>query len=218
MSALKKMKTEKKVATKVNRIETKEDIVSLLERSVKGEMTEYAAMTDRLADHVARAVRALKALNSADLGVKVTDKDSPETIEARRSRAIASMIRGAVVPVLKLANYRAAEATISVILCDLGVRMRSERKDKGLTCKTKGPKVTEGTTEDEATDPSPKAPKVTTVANMLATMKANFKALTPSELKELRTALDAEIARIERDAHREALKAAQKAAKEDMKK
>jgi hypothetical protein len=203
-----KMSTTKKA--------TAAQILKSFERTMITAGTEYRKANESFGGTVAAQVRAtvnqLRALSPSELGVNEAGDD----LQGRVDRAIGKMIRDILLPIVERSGYSDPRSTVSKALIAAGIVSRKRKEGTGA----KGPKVGKPAKEGAKVEAPEQGHKVAngTPADIVDRFAAFVGELNRSELVKIRDLVAAQLAKVERDAKRDELKAAKLAAKEDMKK
>jgi hypothetical protein len=191
---------------------TAAQILKSFERTMLSAGTEYRKANESFGGTVAAQVRAtvnqLRALSPSELGVNEAGDD----LQGRVDRAIGKMIRDILLPIVERSGYHDPRSTVSKALIAAGIVSRKRAP--------KGPKVGKPAKEGAKVEAKEEGAKMSngTPADIVDRFAAFVSELNQSELVKIRDLVAAQLAKVERDAKRDELKAAKLAAREDMKK
>jgi hypothetical protein len=194
---------------------TAAQILKTFERTMITAGTEYRKANESFGGTVAAQVRAtvnqLRALSPSELGVN----DAGDDLQGRVDRAIGKMIRDILLPIVERSGYSDPRSTVSKALIAAGIISRKREPNGRKRRITK-----EGTKEGAKVEAPEQGDKVTngTPADIVDRFAAFVGELNRAELVKIRDLVAAQLAKVERDAKRDELKAAKLAAREDMKK
>jgi hypothetical protein len=191
---------------------TADQILKTFERTMITAGTEYRKANESFGGTVAAQVRAtvnqLRALSPSELGVN----DAGDDLQGRVDRAIGKMIRDVLLPIVERSGYHDPRSTVSKALIAAGIVSRKRAP--------KGPKVGKTAKEGAKVEAPEQGHKVAngTPADIVDRFAAFIADLDKAELTKIRDLVAGQLAKLERDAKRDELKAAKLAAREDMKK